>query len=96
MREGYQPRASKNEGELTPPSTGSNVQTYKHPEMVSRKAGGKMVLKVLETLETSINRYVNDYDPCPICANKTEEGHEEICHDCAYFYAGQFKARRES
>ena len=21
---------------------------------------------------------------------------EEICHDCAYFYAGQFKARRDA
>lgn len=96
MREGYQPRAPKNEGKLTPPSTGSNVQTYKHPEMVSRKAGGKMVLKVLDTIEEGINKYINDFDPCPICANKTNEGFKEVCCDCGYFYASQFKARRES
>ncbi len=94
MKEGYQPKAPKNGGKLTPPSTGSNVQTYKHPEMVGRKAGGKMVLQVLDTLETSVNRYVNDYDPCPLCANKTEKGYGEPCSTCAYFYAGQFKARR--
>ena len=53
-------------------------------------------IKILDDMESSINRYVNDYDPCPRCANKTDAGHEEICHDCAYFYAGQFKARREA
>lgn len=94
MREGYQPNGPAT-NEVTPPNQGSHVKYYKHPELVSRKAGSKMVLQVLETLETSVNRYVNDYDPCPMCANKTETGHNIICHDCAYFYAGQFKARRE-
>ena len=93
MSEGYQPNGPAT-NEVSPPNQGSHVRYYKHPELVSRKAGSKMVLQVLDTLETSVNRYVNDYDPCPICANKTEAGHEEICHDCAYFYAGQFKARR--
>lgn len=52
-------------------------------------------IKILDDMESSINRYVNDYDPCPICANKTEKGYGEPCSTCAYFYAGQFKARRQ-
>ena len=93
MSEGYQPNGPTT-NEVTPPNQGSHVKYYKHPELVSRKAGGRMVLQVLETLETSVNRYVNDYDPCPMCANKTEKGYGEPCSICAYFYAGQFKARR--
>lgn len=50
----------------------------------------------IEDMEKSINRYVDDYDPCPICANKKEKGHEEICHGCAYFYPSHFKAKREN
>ncbi len=86
MSEGYQPNGPAT-NEVTPPNQGSNV---KHPELISRKA----IVNVLETLETSVNRYVNDYDPCPMCANKTEKGYGETCSTCAYFYAGQFKARR--
>ena len=86
MSEGYQPNGPAT-NEVTPPNQGSNV---KHPELISRKAG----VKFLDTLETSVNRYVNDYDPCPMCANKTEKGYGEPCSTCAYFYAGQLKARR--
>lgn len=49
--------------------------------------------KLLDSLTESVNRYVDNYDPCPMCARKTEAGYEEICHDCAYFYAGEFKAK---
>ncbi len=49
----------------------------------------------LEDMEKSIKRYVDDYNPCPICANKIEAGHKEICHNCAYFYPAKFKARRD-
>ena len=49
----------------------------------------------LEDMEKSINRYVDDYDPCPICANKTEQGRKGICTGCAYFYPAKFKARRD-
>ena len=51
-------------------------------------------LKILDSLEENVNNYVNNFDPCPDCANKTEAGHQATCHDCAYFYAGQFKAKR--
>ena len=52
-------------------------------------------IKILEDMEDNVNRYVNAFDPCPACANKTEKGYGEPCSICAYFYAGQFKARRE-
>lgn len=50
--------------------------------------------RLLDNLTESVNGYVNNYDPCPVCENKTETGYAEICHECAYFYAGQFKAKR--
>lgn len=53
-------------------------------------------IKILEDMEDNVNRYVNAFDPCPACANKTEAGHKEVCHDCAYFYSSKFKTRRES
>lgn len=48
---------------------------------------------LLDIMTESVNRYVDNYDPCPMCENKTEKGHEEICHDCAYFYPSHFKAK---
>ena len=53
-------------------------------------------IKILDSLEESINGFINSYDPCSFCENKTETGHKITCHDCAYFYAGQFKARRDA
>ena len=53
-------------------------------------------IKVLDDMEEAINKYANDFDPCPRCAHNTAAGHVGICHDCAYFYPGLFKARRES
>lgn len=47
----------------------------------------------LEDMEKSIKRYVDDYNPCPICTNNTKEGRKEICTGCAYFYPAKFKAR---
>lgn len=97
MSEGYQPKALKHKGKLTPPNTGSHVKPgyFEYPGLVGRSAGRKMVLEILDSIEEGVNKYVNDFDPCPKCANKTEAGHKEICHDCAYFYPAKFKARRD-
>jgi hypothetical protein len=35
--------------------------------------------KLLDSLTESVNRYVDNYDPCPMCANKTEKGYGEPC-----------------
>ena len=86
MSEGYQPNGPAT-NEVTPPNYGSNVQ----------ERSKRLTIKCLDDdIETSINDYVNSFDPCSMCANKTETGHKITCHDCAYFYAGQFKARREA
>ena len=88
---------SEKEQKVTPTKKGGHEHLpgyFEHPGLVGRSAGRKMVLQVLDNLETSVNRYVKDYDPCPMCANKTEKGYGEPCSTCAYFYAGQFKARR--
>lgn len=95
MSEGYQPNGPAT-NEVIPPNQGSHVKYYKHPELVGRSAGRKMVLQVLDSLEESVNKYANSYDPCPLCANKTDAGHAEECHTCAYFYPSHFVVRRNA
>lgn len=53
-------------------------------------------IKILEDMETNVNRYVNAFDPCPACANKTDAGHAEECQTCAYFYPSHFVVRRDA
>lgn len=49
----------------------------------------------LKQVEENINNLPLIINPCELCVNHNSKGYNDVCHQCCYYYASEFKVKGE-
>ena len=47
----------------------------------------------LKQVEENINNLPLIINPCELCVNHNSKGYNDVCHQCCYYYASEFKMK---